>query len=52
MEQNTADGGKKKADELEERDGGFHERTFRGEGMGIVYVGEGKVCGKCEALKD
>lgn len=40
MEQNTADGGKKKADELEERDGGFHERTFRGEGMGIVYVGE------------
>ena len=40
MEQNTADGGEEKADELEERDGGFHERTFRGEGMGIVYVGE------------
>ena len=40
MEQYTADGGEEETDELEERDGGFHGQTFRGEGMGIVYVGE------------
>ena len=42
MEQNTSDGSEEKADELEEGDGEIHVQTFRGNGMGIVYVGEGE----------